>query len=93
MLEDYRKAGMPAVHHSDRYRRAYAPAYRVVEQDLARLLPLLSALLYLLSALLLFDSSWFSFTFLYAVLSFAGHGAGRWLRRMIEREQTAGKNV
>ena len=50
-------------------------------------------LLYLLSALLLFDSSWFSFTFLYAVLSFAGHGAGRWLRRMIEREQTAGKNV
>ena len=57
------------------------------------LLPLLSALLYLLSALLLFDSSWFSFTFLYAVLSFAGHGAGRWLRRMIEREQTAGKNV
>ena len=57
------------------------------------LLPLLSALLYLLSALLLFDSSWFSFIFLYAVLSFAGHGAGRWLRRMIEREQTAGKNV
>ena len=50
-------------------------------------------LLPLLSALLLFDSSWFSFTFLYAVLSFAGHGAGRWLRRMIEREQTAGKNV
>lgn len=43
-LEDYRKAGMPAVHHSDRYRRAYAPAYRVVEQDLARLLPLLSAI-------------------------------------------------
>lgn len=57
------------------------------------LMPLLSALLYLLSALLLFDSSWFSFTFLYAVLSFAGHGAGRRLRRMIEREQTAGKNV
>ena len=44
VLEDYRKAGMPAVHHSDRYRRAYAPAYRVVEQDLARLLPLLSAI-------------------------------------------------
>lgn len=44
VLEDYRKAGMPAVHHSDRYRKAYAPAYRVVEQDLARLLPLLSAI-------------------------------------------------
>lgn len=43
-LADYRQAGMPAVHHSDRYRRAYAPAYRVVEQDLARLLPLLSAI-------------------------------------------------
>ena len=43
-LEDYRKAGMPAVHHSARYRKAYAPAYRVVEQDLARLLPLLSAI-------------------------------------------------
>lgn len=43
-LEDYRKAGMPAVHHGDRYRKAYAPAYRVVEQDLARLLPLLSAI-------------------------------------------------
>lgn len=43
-LEDYRKTGMPAVHHSDRYRRVYSPAYRVVEQDLARLLPLLSAI-------------------------------------------------
>ena len=44
VLEDYRKAGMPAVHHSDRYRRVYSPAYRVVDQDLARLLPLLSAI-------------------------------------------------
>lgn len=43
-LEAYRAAGMPSVHHSARYRRAYAPAYRVVEQDLARLLPLLSAI-------------------------------------------------
>ena len=43
-LEDYRRAGLPSVHHSDRYRAAYAPAYRVVEQDLARLLPLLSAI-------------------------------------------------
>ena len=44
VLEDYRQAGMPAVHHSDRYRRAYSPAYRVVEQDLAQLLPLLAAI-------------------------------------------------
>lgn len=43
-LEAYRAAGMPSVHHSARYRKAYAPAYRVVEQDLARLLPLLSAI-------------------------------------------------
>lgn len=43
-LEDYRKAGMPAVSHSIRYRQAYAPAYRVVEEDLARLLPLLAAI-------------------------------------------------
>lgn len=44
ILEAYRAAGMPSVHHSARYRKAYAPAYRVVEQDLARLLPLLSAI-------------------------------------------------
>lgn len=43
-LAEYRQAGMPSVHHSTRYRRAYVPAYRVVEQDLARLLPLLSAI-------------------------------------------------
>lgn len=43
-LEKYRKGGMPAVHHSPRYCKAYAPAYRVVEQDLARLLPLLAAI-------------------------------------------------
>lgn len=43
-LEEYRKAGMPAVHHSARYRKAYAPAYRVVKQDLARLLPLLASI-------------------------------------------------
>ena len=28
----YREKGCPAVHHSDRYRAAYAPAYRVVLQ-------------------------------------------------------------
>lgn len=43
-LEVYRKSGMPAVRHSDRYRKAYAPAYRVVKEDLARLLPLLAAI-------------------------------------------------
>lgn len=43
-LENYRKSGMPAVRHSARYRKAYAPAYRVVKEDFARLLPLLAAI-------------------------------------------------
>lgn len=30
-LADYEKAGFPAVSHSDTYRKAYHPAYRVVE--------------------------------------------------------------
>ena len=30
-LEKYRAAGCPAVHHSDRYREAYHPHYRVVK--------------------------------------------------------------
>ena len=35
-LEGYKKAGYPMVSHSDRYRQAYKPAYRIV---LRRLLP------------------------------------------------------
>ena len=43
-LAGYRAAGCPAVHHSDAYRRAYSPAYRIcLEQD-ARYLPLLAYL-------------------------------------------------
>ena len=33
-LEGYRKAGYPMVSHSERYRRAYAPAYRIVLREL-----------------------------------------------------------
>ena len=40
-LAEYRAAGTPAIHHSEDYRRAYAPAYRVVSRRLARLIPLL----------------------------------------------------
>ncbi len=32
-LEDYAKAGYPMVSHSDAYRAAYAPAYRVLRQE------------------------------------------------------------
>lgn len=33
-LEEYKAAGYPMVSHSPRYRKAYGPAYRVVEQKL-----------------------------------------------------------
>ena len=42
-LADYRRDGCPAVHHSDAYRDAYSPAYRVVRGEYARLLPLIMA--------------------------------------------------
>ena len=43
-LKAWREAGFPACHHSDEYRSAYRPAYRVVHERYARLLPLLMAL-------------------------------------------------
>ena len=36
IIEEYRRAGMPAIHHSDAYREAEHPAYRVVESKLLR---------------------------------------------------------
>lgn len=42
-LAGYRRDGCPAVHHSAVYRDAYAPAYRVVRGEYARLLPLIRA--------------------------------------------------
>ena len=38
---EYAAAGMPPLHHSDRYREAEHPAYRIVRRELADLLPLL----------------------------------------------------
>ena len=33
-LDEYRAAGMPAVHHSEAYRKSEKPAYRIVRRDL-----------------------------------------------------------
>ncbi len=41
---DWRAAGFPARRHSEPFRRAYRPAYRVLWRAYARLLPLLSAI-------------------------------------------------
>lgn len=41
-VQAYLAAGCPPLHHSDAFRAAYAPAYRVVRTELARLLPLLA---------------------------------------------------
>lgn len=35
-VEEYRRSGMPAIHHSDAYREAEHPAYRIVETKLLR---------------------------------------------------------
>lgn len=40
----WRDEGFPACRHSEPFRAAYAPAYRVVRRDFARLLPLLAAI-------------------------------------------------
>ena len=43
-IRRYRAAGMPMVEHSTAYRQAFSPAYRVVLQSDAALLPLLAAI-------------------------------------------------
>lgn len=42
-LDAYRRAGRPVVSHSEAYRRAYAPAYRVILENLALLMPVVLA--------------------------------------------------
>ena len=42
-LKAYREKGMPPLRHSDTYRAAYKPAYRIVSTRLARLIPILEA--------------------------------------------------
>lgn len=43
-LKKYRAAGCPAVHHSETFRAAYAPAYRVVSARMCRCLPVFCAM-------------------------------------------------
>ncbi len=43
-LAEYRLAGCPATHHSEAFRRAYHPAYRVIRADYARFLVLFAAI-------------------------------------------------
>lgn len=40
-IRSYRAHGCPAVHHSEAFRQAYHPAYRVIDRDMALLLPVL----------------------------------------------------
>lgn len=40
-LDTYRRTGCPAVHHSERFRNAYHPHYRLLRQDYACYFPLL----------------------------------------------------
>lgn len=43
-LRHYSASGYPAVHHSDAYRAAYAPAYRVVRREYAQFLDAFAAI-------------------------------------------------
>lgn len=43
-LEEYEKAGMPAVHHSGRYREVYNPAYRVIRKEFAACFDVITAI-------------------------------------------------
>ena len=42
--EQYRREGFPPVSHSEEYRRAYRPAYRVVSREVERWFPVLCAI-------------------------------------------------
>lgn len=44
LVEEWRKAGYPACHHSEQFRAAYKPAYRVIRKEYARFLPLFAAI-------------------------------------------------
>ncbi len=41
-FSNWQENGFPALHHSDMFRNAYKPAYRVISKDFAHLLPLLA---------------------------------------------------
>lgn len=43
-LAEYREAGCPATHHTEAFRRAYFPAYRVIAAEYGRMIPLFSGI-------------------------------------------------
>ncbi|MBO5727457.1 MAG: hypothetical protein J6R39_02370 [Oscillospiraceae bacterium] len=43
-LAAYRAQGLPMVSHSDRFRKCYSPAYRIVKQYYVNIIPLLAAI-------------------------------------------------
>ena len=43
-IDNWRRAGYPACHHSEDFRAVYAPVYRVVRREFAWMLPLLAAI-------------------------------------------------
>ena len=43
-LAQYRADGLPVVSHSEAYRRAYSPAYRIVTRNYVKLIPVLCAI-------------------------------------------------
>ena len=42
-LKEYREIGMPAIHHSEKYRQSERPAYRIVDRSFLRCIPILRA--------------------------------------------------
>ena len=44
LVDEWRRAGYPACHHSDRFRSVYRPAYRVIRKEYAHVLPLFASI-------------------------------------------------
>ena len=78
-INAWRAAGYPACHHSDAYRAAYRPAYRVLHKRYVRLLPLLAAIDHALKAR--WQTCWPGFTrtvrYSTPMISFSGRSSGR----------------
>lgn len=54
-FKEYMKGGIRAVHHSDSYRAAERPHYRVVRLDIARIIPILRKISYADAKIILID--------------------------------------
>ena len=42
IIEEHIKKGCPSLHHSDRFRKEYSPAYRIISSEFADMIPLFS---------------------------------------------------